>query len=180
LGLALSALLIACGGEEEPGAQGAGTATREQAPAKATERGVPLQPGGDNSIARYGAEAPAAEREAIEPRIETFVNERARRRWPAVCSRLSAALKAELRRFVAGSKKLAGASCATILAALNPKPNPFVRDQAGEIELLSLRAKGPQAFAIYRAANETVLYLPLRREGGRWSVGSVDAAPLVG
>jgi hypothetical protein len=179
VGLALAILLAACGGEEEPRGQGASAAASEQAP-RMTARGVPLQPGGDNSIARYGSEASAAEREAIEPMLGTFVNQRARRRWPAVCSRLSASLKAELRRLVAASKQLAGASCATILAALNPKPNPFVRDQAGEIELLSLRTEGPSAFAIYRATNEIVFYLPLQREGAGWRVGSVDAAPLLG
>jgi hypothetical protein len=180
---AISAGAAGCGDDSEPSPPETAAAVQDSkvdsAPDR-TERGVPLEPGGDNSIQEYGSEAPAATHKALAPLVDSYVNAHARAQWGEVCSDLSAATLRELQQFVAGSKQLANAGCEKILSTLNESPSAFIRSQKGRTNLFSVRVEGSSAFAIFRASNGFFLYLPLIREGGAWKVTQVTPSPLLG
>lgn len=185
--LALAALSLAfgaCGGSEPEEAETAASVAAKPAPRgerrPTNEHGVPLTPGGDNSVQAYGAEASAPERRAVARTASVYLAARTAGRWAAACPHLTGRLKRELAQLVARSPQLRGKGCAAILAAIHPTIPASIRAQRGPIRMLSVRVDENAGFAIYRSRRGEHYYLPIAREGSEWKAASVNATALLG
>jgi len=134
--------------------------------------------GGDNSIQEYGEEKSETElREAAEA-VHRFFVARAEARWADACSYLSKSLLQQLEQFAAKSEKK---DCAAILNALTANVAPSVWREITTVNAASLRQEGEQAFLIYRGApDHTVYAMPMKYEGGKWTVGALSGDALPG
>jgi hypothetical protein len=183
--LALAALgLPACGSDED-----ASSEAREGGPAppgqggeerRVTDRGVPLLPGGDNSIQAFGAEASPGDRRALARTVQAYLDARVSGRWEHACPYLTGTLRSQLARLASPGPRPSQKGCAAILAGVHPSTPASIRAQKGPIRLLSVRVEGGTGFAIYRTRRSGFYYLPVAEEKGIWKVATVNATRLLG
>jgi hypothetical protein len=189
-GGALLTGLVACGGSDREDAMRTASGTkaagdgeselrRPQRQSRTTGRGVPLMPGGDNSIQTFGSEAPSAERRLIWRLAQSYLDARTAGRWAEACPHLTAELKRRFAELARGAPRLRRAGCGAILAAVHRTIPESIRAQRGPIGMASVRLEDDLGFAIYRAADGAFYSLPIVREGRNWKVAAVDAGRLL-
>lgn len=144
---------------------------------KAVAPGVPTAKGGDNSIQRFGIEAPSSDRVQAAKTLQTYLDARASREWTVACSYLSASVKASLRRLSRQAPaELKG--CGPAMSALSSVAASALRI-AAEINVLSMRVEGPRSYLLYRNGEGTPIAIPMAREGDEWKVAALDGSPLI-
>ena len=166
---ALALLLAGCGG-------GGG----EEGP-PTNELGVPLTPGGDNTIQRYGREAPEAQREQVDATLREYAAARDTGDWATACELISSDLRAELRSLAGESSVLRGGSCAVVAELVNanlPRRSSTPPPEGATPELVSLRVRGADAIAIYTAEGD-FYFMPFDRDEGEWRVSELNGEALV-
>lgn len=163
----LAAAFAGCGGDDSTttGARSGST------PADATAQGSPpnpdfARPGGDESVQRFGTEAPAAERAAASAVLADYLRAAAAERRVAQCRRLSAAALESLEQL--------GGGCASALEAVTPGQASSGAAMANPVG--SLRVEGGRAYALYHGRDGVDYAVPMREEGGEWKVDAL--APL--
>lgn len=135
--------------------------------------------GGDNSVQEFGSEAGAAEFEGATAALHNFLDARAAGRWAAACSYLAEEIVASLEELASKGKGIEATGCAAILAKLtNPAAKGALRREARRADAGSVRVEGDRSFVIYRAGDETILAMPMKRDGGEWKVAGLAPAPL--
>lgn len=139
--------------------------------------GVPTAKGGDNSIQTYGLEASSSERVEVASLVQAYLGAQAAGHWSEACSLLSTRIRRNLEALGRRVKDHA-LGCEKTMAALTARVPRATLHRAAEIHVLSLRARGARAFAIYRDGTERPCKLPLVREGGSWKVAAVAGSPL--
>jgi len=141
---------------------------------KAVAPGVPTAKGGDNSIQHYGVEAEANERVEVAAIVKAYLEAQAAARWPEACSYLSAEIRHNLEALLErASKGSARVSCATAMATFFQRAPQAALHAAADIEVLSLRVQGADAFLIYRDGKGTPTEMHMVSEGGEWKVGAL-------
>ena len=141
--------------------------------------GVPTVRGGDDSIQTYGLEAQSADRVRAARLVEAYLGAQAAGRWASACADLSAVIREKLDLAAKGAPNIHVSGCPGALAALLSKTPRATRRRAAQIQVLSLRVKGAQAFVIYRDGEGKPYNLLLRREGAEWKIGSLTGIELV-
>jgi hypothetical protein len=130
--------------------------------------------GGDNSIQNYGEEADSSEVEEVNAILSGYLDARAAGQWAKSCTYLAATSVQPLQRLAESSPKLEGKGCGAILGALSAGlPKSARASSLGEEGIASLRAKDEQAFALYHGTDGKDYFVPMRREGDEWKVGSM-------
>lgn len=143
-------------------------------------RGVPLDPGGDNSVQAYGEEGGSDDRDRAARTLRAYFAAKAKGAWGRACGRLSTQVREQLAALAARSPKLKGEGCATAAPAIAQSlPVQEPQPEGAVPELRSLRVKGGAAFAIYRAADR-FYYVPMAKEGGSWKVATLNGTTLLG
>lgn len=182
--------MSACGGGSSSG--GSGTAHLAEEPSQAGEANQPGQagqaggqakgsagfivPGGDNSVQRFGSEAPAEEREAASRVVVSYLRARAAKDYGAECAALARSTVAPLRRLIASSHRGRQVSCVDALGALagsRPAPENPLTGPIG-----SLRVDGDRAFALFHGRGGVDYTLSMQREGPIWKVATLEPVPL--
>jgi hypothetical protein len=133
--------------------------------------------GGDNSIQEYGAEASGSEFEQAATTLHNFLDARAEGNWAATCSYMS---QDSIKSFEALATHTKGSKgCPEILGTLiNPDAMGEMRTEAAQVDVVSLRVEGKQAFLIYTGPKGTVIAMGMTPEGGTWKVASLSGTPL--
>lgn len=178
LGVALLVALSACGGAGF-GSNSSSTAAKlgmEGSGSGATGSAGFIVPGGDNSVQRFGSEAPAEEREAASGVLESYLHARSAENWGAACAALSARTAEPLEELAASSPKAKGTTCAAALAALaGSRPAP-TDNLAGPIG--ALRVEGDRGFALFHGSDGNDYVVPMQREGSIWKVATLEPVEL--
>jgi hypothetical protein len=135
---------------------------------------VPTAKGGDNSIQTYGTEADSAERVAASAVLGAYLKAQAEGRWDEACSYLNA-------KAIEGFGELAKrpGGCEAAMSSLLDEAPEAELSQAAEIEVISMRSEGTQAFLVYRDGEGKAFDMPMTREGEDWLIGSLIGIELV-
>lgn len=131
--------------------------------------GVPVSPGGDNSIQTYGEEGEVSDREQAATATRAYLSARAAGNYRRACDQASSGLKQSLGQPTGGS----GGCPAALRALTEGVPESTLRRVARVGRILSFRTEGEQAFLIFRSGG-TVKYMPMASEGGGWKVGAIE------
>jgi hypothetical protein len=118
----------------------------------------------DNSVPTFGSQAGAPQRDQAEAALKAYLRAREREDWASACRELAAPTRQGYEKLARSSKAKAG-GCAPILAALSKGADlsdPFTG------HLVSLRIKGPHAFALFYGPHHQQYIVPMNREGGQW------------
>jgi hypothetical protein len=142
----------------------------------AVAAGVPTVKVGDNSIQEYGLEAPSAERIEVASIAQAYLQAQAAGDWDVACSHLAAPVHKKL--VLLGKSAPSPVGCEGAMEALLSRKPKAELQSAAEIEVLSLRVKGSQAFVIYRDGNGEPFNLPLIDEG-EWKISAPVGIGLV-
>lgn len=133
-----------------------------------------LQKKGKNTIATFGSEASAKEREAASVVLAKSYGAREAGNWAAQCSTLSAPAKKESRER-AEAQGVGGGGCAKELQAraepLQISKQVRVNTLKGPID--ALRVEGPRGWALYHGVKGVNYAMRMEKEGGEWKVGDV-------
>jgi hypothetical protein len=131
-----------------------------------------IRPGKKNTIAEFGEEAEAAEREEASSVLEENLQARATGDWTTQCSTLTAATVKLIEK---RAPALTTGGCPAGLEALAQpvaKSKPLrANNMTGPIAVL--RVEGNKGFALYHGTNETDYTMPLRKEDGEWKVAAL-------
>jgi hypothetical protein len=168
--LLLSALSAGCGGSE---------GSEQARPTNA--RGVPITPGGDNTIQSYGREAGGAQRDQADATLSEYAEARDSGNWATACELMSAELRAELRGLAQASSRLEGKPCATVAGFVDanlPRRSRTPPPAGAAPELVSFRVNGPNAIAIYTAEGD-FYFMPFDRDRGEWLVSDLNGEALL-
>jgi hypothetical protein len=136
--------------------------------------GVPTSKGGDNSIQAYGTEADSAERVNASRVLEAYLDAQAKENWGAACSYVNSKV---IEGFGPIAKRPGG--CEVAMGALLGEGSKAALSKAAEIEVLSMRLEGGQAFLVYRDGTGKALDMPMTRNGVSWLVGALVGIELV-
>lgn len=137
---------------------------------KGAAKGVPVTPGGDNSIQTHGSEGEDAERKQATVALTTYLDARLAGQWAKACAEMSKGLKQSIQAFAGGQE---GGCEAALRALTEGAPKSALRRVAQVKKVLSFRVEGEQAFLIFSAAG-TVKYSPMASEDGRWKVAAIE------
>jgi hypothetical protein len=137
--------------------------------------------GGDNSVQDYGEEAGESElRQAAKATHSLFVAS-VRGESARACSLLAADEQKSLEQLAAQSPQLRGKGCAAALAAVTQTASGSPAREITQVDAVSLRHEGEQAFLIYVGAPEGTVYaMPLRLEVGLWKPAAISGNALPG
>lgn len=180
-------------GSEQPEqkAQSIGT-TADSAPEPGTKSaapGVPVTPGGDNSIQTFGAEGEVSEREQAVTTLKAYLNARAAKQWARACAQASEEFKQQLGLMLANAKAKKGAEkpkgCAdTLKLFFGRAPKAQLRRDAQVRELLSFRVAekngGKYAYVIYKGADGKTRFIAMKNDSGEWKVNVTEPAEFPG
>lgn len=168
---ALAVVLSACGGGSTSSSPSASSSSSGASGAAGF-----IVPGGDNSVQRFGSEAPAEEREAASSVLESYLRARSVKNWGLACAALARSTAEPLEELAASSGKAKGSSCAAALAVLaGSRPAP-ADPLAGSIA--SLRVEGDRGFALFHGDDGVDYVVPMQREGSVWKVASLEPVEL--
>jgi hypothetical protein len=146
---------------------------------KSVAPGVPVSPGGDNSVQLYGAEGEVDQRDQAIATTRTYLNARLAGNWSLACEQMSSDLKQGLKQLTGGAQKEnknAPKGCAGALRALTVGvPKAALRRSARVGKLLSFRVEGEQAFLIFKSGNKAK-FMPMDNQDGEWKVGGIEAS----
>jgi hypothetical protein len=191
LALALAAGLAACGGggSSSAAASDSSSTTTATPPAflshaeasaktaaerRKAGRAAPfVAPRSDNSVPTFGSEANATERAQAEASLQSYLRARAAEDWASACRGLAKPAREGYEKLGSSSKATTSPSCAQILAALS-KGADLSDPLTGP--LLSLRAHGTNAFALFYGPHHQQYIVPMNREAGEWR--PTQASPI--
>jgi hypothetical protein len=167
----------------EPSRTGESSQTAEPSRAGAAGRASPaaqgsasfIVPGGDNSVQRFGSEAPGEEREAASRVVVSYMRARAAKDYGGECAALARSAVEPLQRLT-GSSPREQVSCVNALSALagsRPAPENPMTGPIG-----SLRVQGDSAFALFHGRGGVDYTISMRREGPIWKVATLEPVPL--
>lgn len=169
-----ASILLGCGGGSSSDASGAASSSNEIEASKPSE-GEPskafLNPGEKNSLAKFGEEASAQEREAASTVLEESYEAREAGNWKAQCATLSPSAVKEVGE-VASIQGISGGGCAKELKAraepLKQTKGLRANSLTGEID--ALRFKGSRAYALYHGVGGRDYAMPMEKVDGEWKV----------
>lgn len=130
--------------------------------------------GGDNSIARFGAEAGAGDLAAAAAVLHEYLDARAEGAWAIACSRLAPAIAKGLGALAGGTS----GPCPKLLAALSAGLPPQALEEAAVADVGALRSHGGRAFLLYTGAHGVHYFVPMAKEGGRWKLAAIAPSTL--
>ena len=140
--------------------------------------GVPLAKGGDNSIQTFGAEAPAEERVQATRVFQAYLDARAAGEYALACSYMSAPIKEQLIAFGGQARGQAPPDCTQVMRAFTEGVPEQALRSAADINVLSMRVEGNQAFLLYRDGENLPFAVPMNEEGGNWKVAAPAGSAL--
>jgi hypothetical protein len=158
-----------------------GTSVPPTPGAKAAAPGVPVSPGGDNSVQKFGIEGRAAERAQAIATLEDYLNARAARRWEEACAATSDDYRRQLAQAVAPTPDdREPEGCAQTLALLfGASPTSALNSGAEVRQVLSFRTRADgYAYLIFEGGGGTVRFIAMANEGGSWKVNTLEPAEL--
>jgi hypothetical protein len=132
-----------------------------------------VKPEADNSVPTFGSEVGASERDQAEAALKSYLQAREREDWVSACQELAKSVRQGYEKLAKSSAKAKASGCAPILAALS-KGADLSDPLTGH--LVSLRVKGPNAFALFYGPGHQQYIVPMNREGGQWR--PTQAAPI--
>lgn len=141
--------------------------------------GVPTIKHGDNSIQTYGVEAQSTERIAAARLVKSFLAAEAAGKWGEACGHVRSLIRRRLEMVARQSPGGQLEGCAGSLAALISRVPRAQRERSAQIQVLSFRAMGPQAFVVYRDGAGKAYNMPLRREDGQWLISALVGIELM-
>jgi hypothetical protein len=134
--------------------------------------GVPTSKGGDNSVQSYGLEADSSERVAAAATVDAYLAAQAAGRWGEACSYLSSTILGRLED-LAQEKGGGAEDCAEAMALFLAKVPKAALRTAADIQVLSMRVQGPNAFVIYKDGEGTPTEIVMASEEGQWKVDAL-------
>jgi hypothetical protein len=169
-----AAISVGCGGRGSSTAtsHGGDTVTRASG-AVQSDTGAGdgfIVPGGDNSIQRFGREAPASERKAASEVLESYMQARASEQFVEECIYLARTAVEPLEKLAPSAPR----GCVVALSALGSSASTGSDAMIGPVG--SLRIGGGRAFALYHGSGGIDYVMPMVKEGGAWKVASL--API--
>lgn len=170
--LVLSAPLQACGGGEEGTPVDGAPASKADALAL---RGI------DASIETYGHTATASQQAPILVSLRAFMAAKADGRYGRACELLIAFMRETLERGAEQAQpgRAARPGCAGALqTSLAPIATKLLR-QGAQIDPALVKVKGSEAFVVYSTPGVPSQIMYMKREGGQWKVGKVNADRLL-
>ena len=148
----------------------------------AVATGVPVQPGGDNSVQVFGAEGAVKEREQAFSTLRAYLQAQAAGEWAKACAQTSEEFKEQLATIVRVSgkeKKNEPVGCtATLRVFLGSAPRSDMRRSSEVRELLSFRVEGGYAYVIFKGADGTVRFIAMADDDGKWKVNTTEPKEL--
>lgn len=164
----LVAVITGCGSGSSSSSSGSPTASAAEPSAQFIKRK------GDNSIAEFGEEASAEEREAANVIVVESLEARASGDFQTQCETLN---KKGIEG-VPGAKGQQGC-----VAALTKFAEPLATTKHARRDTLSgsiaaLRIKGNQGYALYHGNDGNDYMLPLEKEDGAWKLSSVFSTEM--
>jgi hypothetical protein len=158
---------------------GAGSTTADAGPPPGTKSvapGVPVQPGGDNSVQKFGVEGETGQREQALAALRTYLDARAAGQWARACAMTSDEFKEQAAQLVAmAPQKEEPEDCAATLGRfLGGIPRSELRRSAVIKELLSFRVKDGYAYVIFKGAGDEVRFIAMANDDGEWKVNTTE------
>lgn len=148
---------------------------------KQAAAGVPVNPGGDNSVQTHGTEASNPERRQAAATLQAYLEDRAAGRWAQACSLLAAPTRREVGRFLGAGRDGEGSlSCPQAVRTLTEGLPVAALRASAQIDLvLSFRTEGRQGFLLFNGPPDTTLYTTtMVRENGEWRVATLAPTAL--
>jgi hypothetical protein len=186
--LAFASLLLAfagCGGgsssSSSPASSSSSTASFSSSPAS-SESGSTVEPSaqfvkkkGDNTIAKFGREGSAEEREAANAVVVENLEAREDADFATQCETLTLALIKELN----GGRK-SRSKCPRLLKELAEplSKTKKIRTDTLSGSITALRVKGREGYALYHGNDGKNYALPLEKENGHWRVNSLQTTEI--
>lgn len=130
---------------------------------------------GDNSIAEYGDEADESELQEAAEIVHNFYVARAVGDWPGACSYLSKSMHEQFEKLTEQSE---AKGCPAFLDSFTEDTSPSIWKELTDVDAVSLRHDGEQAFLIYRGAEKKVYAMPLHEEDGEWKATALAAVTI--
>lgn len=139
------------------------------------------EPGGDNSIQRFGSEAPSSELAEATKVLRDYLDARIAKDWARMCADLSRAAQAAIQSYGSGSavtSNLKEKSCAEVAGALLGALSPAGGREAAVVGSATLREKGNRGYLLFRGAHAIEYFVAMEREHGQWKLGAPTPALL--
>ena len=134
--------------------------------------------GYDNSIQDYGSETTGSEFEEAATNLHNFYDARAEGNWAATCLYMSAGQIESIETLSErGSDK--DVSCAEAVEGLTGFAlDAALKEEAGAIDVGSMRTEGDRAFLIYRGLENGIYAMPMAKENGQWKVAGYAGSQI--
>ena len=134
--------------------------------------------GYDNSIQDYGSETTGSEFEEASTNLHNFYDARAEGNWAATCLYMSAGQIESIETLSErGSDK--DVSCAEAVEGLTGFAlDAALKEEAGAIDVGSMRTEGDRAFLIYRGLENGIYAMPMAKENGQWKVAGYAGSQI--
>jgi hypothetical protein len=145
---------------------------------KAPAPAVPLARGGDNSIQTFGVEAPSADRVEAARVFQAYLDARAAGDWALACSYMSEAIRTQLEQFGSQGGSSRSLDCAEVTRGFTAGVSREILRKAADINVLSMRVEGGQAFLLYKDGDGLPSAVPMNEEGGNWKVSAIAGSAL--
>lgn len=129
-----------------------------------------VEPRADNSIPTFGGEASRRQRSAAQAALGTYLAARAEGRWRAACGGLASSVRSQLETMGGGR------GCPDAYASFASGHSRSARADPLASSLLSLRAKGSNAVALWIGPGRQKYVMPMTRQGSRWL--PIQLAPI--
>ncbi|MBA3867127.1 MAG: hypothetical protein H0X42_12410 [Solirubrobacterales bacterium] len=139
---------------------------------------VPTVKGGDNSVQAYGTESSADERIQGAAVVKRYLEAQVAGDWGAACETYSVKMARQFELLAKQTHGPPAEACEKGLSQLDAPASPAQLRSAADIEALSLRVQGEQAFLIYTDGEGTASGFSLNREGDEWKVAALTGFPL--
>lgn len=135
----------------------------------------------DESIESYGDIASSAEEKEIVPALRAFMEAKADGRYQRACSLSIAYIRNQLDQIAERAKPgtLERKGCPGGLEAMVEPLAHELLVQATQIDVALIKVDGGEAFVVYSTPGVRSEIMYLKREGGEWKVGKVNADRLL-
>lgn len=138
----------------------------------------------DASIEAYGHTATGSEEKAIVSSLQDFTSAKAGGNYQQACDLLIAFVRdraeksaRQIEQAKPGALKQPG--CPGVLEASLERTSPRLLSQAAEIDVALVKVEGDEAFVTYSTPGIKSQIMYMKREGGKWRVGKVNADRLL-
>jgi len=163
--------LSACGGGSESSSSSstAGTTTT-------TGGGKQGKKQSSAAIRRFGHEATASQAGVIEAIVHGYFSARAASEWGRACSYLAKPNRGLFAKVAATSEEVTGKGCAAGMADLAKSSPSSERAELAKLDVISVRVKGRDGYALYRSAGDKYS-IPTIEEAGSWRLTAAAGTP---